>query len=143
MKPQLSGIDGDRESGKRRSKRLCIAMPVTVRGKNGGALFEEAVSTATVSAHGCMVYLATEVIKGQQISIVNPHTGEELPCTAIFLGKREAGKMEVALEFDEPSPLFWRINFPPEDWDPDERKRPGASVQSPFQAKNTPAKKDR
>jgi hypothetical protein len=73
-----------------------------------------------------MVRLAAQVARSQQISIINPKTAEELPCTVIFLGPKDAGKTEVGIEFAEPSPVFWRIAFPPEDWDPAERKRPVA-----------------
>jgi len=67
--------------------------------------------------------MTNRVARAQQISIVNPKTAEELPCSVNFIGQRDAGKMEVGIEFSEPSPLFWRIAFPPEDWDPSERKR--------------------
>jgi hypothetical protein len=63
-------------------------------------------------------------VRGQEIAIVNPKTAEELPSTVTFIGLKEGGKAEVGAEFAEPSPLFWRIAFPPADWDSAERKRP-------------------
>jgi len=112
---------------RRRSQRVNIAMPVLVRGKRGGQPFEEQALTISVSAHGCMVRVATPLTRLQEVAIVNVKTAEELPCKVTFLGQKEAGKTEVAVEFSEPSPVFWRIAFPPEDWDPSERKRPGGS----------------
>jgi len=114
---------------RRRSVRVNISMPVLVRGKKGTQSFEEPAQTISVSAHGCMVRLAVQVARGQEIAIVNTKTAEELPCTVTFLGQRDGGKTEVGVEFSEPSPLFWRIAFPPEDWDPAERKRSGAVRQ--------------
>src|SRR5580692_12058616 len=108
---------------RRRSHRVYITMPVIIRGKNGNHPFSEETRTASVNAHGCMVRLAEKVVKGQEVAIVNPKTVEELPCTVTFVGQKDAGKTEVGLEFVEPSPLFWRITFPAEDWDPTERKR--------------------
>jgi hypothetical protein len=99
-------------------------MPVIIRGKNGQQTFSEETRTASVNAHGCMVRLAEKVVKGQEVAIVNPKTVEELPCTVTFVGQKESGKTEVGLEFIEPSPHFWRITFPSDDWDPAERKRP-------------------
>jgi len=99
-------------------------MPVLVRGKKGDLPFTEETHTASVNVHGCMVRLAEKVVRGQEVTIVNPNTVEELPCTVAFVGQSESGRTEVGLEFIEPSPLFWRITFPPEDWDPSERKRP-------------------
>lgn len=112
---------------RRRSHRVHITMPVLVRGEKGTQSFEEQTVTISVNAHGCMVRLATPVARNQEISIINPKTAEELPCRITFLGPKEAGKTEVGIEFAEPSPVFWRIAFPPENWDPTERKRPSAS----------------
>jgi PilZ domain len=116
---------GDSNSERRRSHRVNIAMPVLVRGKKGTQAFEEEALTISVSAHGCMVKIGTPVARSQEIAIVNKKTAEELPCTVTFLGQKDSGKTEVGVEFAEPSPLFWRIAFPPEDWDPSERKRSG------------------
>jgi hypothetical protein len=110
---------------RRRSHRVNISMPVLVRGKRGTQPFEEEAQTISVSAHGCMVRVATPVARNQEIAIVNTKTAEELPCTVTFLGQKDNGKTEIGVEFAEASPLFWRIAFPPEDWDPSERKRSG------------------
>ncbi len=100
-------------------------MPVLVRGTAAGKRFEEQALTISVSAHGCLLRLAAVVDRAQEISIVNPRTAEELPCTITFTGQKESGKSEIGVEFcQKPSPLFWRIAFPPEDWDP----RPSASA---------------
>ena len=111
---------------RRRSHRVHIAMPVLVRWKKGTQSFEEQTATISVNAHGCMVRLAAAVARSQELSIINPKTAEELPCTVTFLGPKEGGKTEVGIEFAEPSPVFWRIAFPPENWDPTERKRAGS-----------------
>jgi PilZ domain len=111
---------------RRRSHRVNIAMPILVRGTRGTQRFEEESLTVSVSAHGCNLRVANPVARGQEIALVNKKTAEELPCTVTFIGQKDAGKIEIGVEFIEPSPLFWRIAFPPEDWDPSERKRPGA-----------------
>ena len=118
-------------SERRRSHRVNIAMPVLVRGRKGTQTFEEEAQTISVSAHGCMVRVANPVARGQEVAIVNKKTAEELPCTVTFIGQKDQGKTEVGVEFAEPSPLFWRIAFPPEDWDPSERKRSGTPHQRP------------
>lgn len=122
-KTTIAGTANDNNAERRRSHRVHIAMPVLVRGKKGTQAFEEQTHTISVNAHGCMVRMTTPVTRAQEIKIVNTKTAEELPCTVTFLGQRDGGKMEVGVEFAEPSPVFWRIAFPPEDWDPAERKR--------------------
>jgi hypothetical protein len=118
--------DGERAAGKRRSQRVHIAIPVIVRAQSGNLMTEENTTTGIVSAHGCMVYLTMPVVKGQELFIINDQTTEEMPCTVTLLGKREGSKGEVGLEFTTPSAAFWRIRFPPEDWNSDERKLPTA-----------------
>ena len=109
----------------RRTQRVQIAMPVLVR----GARFEEATSTVAVNAHGCLVMLKAPVSRDDEVSLINPKTAEELPSKIVSLGKPEDGKIPVGIEFAEPSPLFWQINFPPDDWlTSSERKRPGTST---------------
>jgi PilZ domain len=125
IKPAPPGSAGETAGEHRRSQRVQIVMPVLVRGEAEDKPFEENAFTNSISANGCMLLMSRVVTRNQQIRIVNPKTAEELPCRVAFLGKRMDGKTEVGLEFAEASPLFWRIAFPPEDWDPAERKRAG------------------
>jgi hypothetical protein len=108
----------------RRTQRVHIQMAVIVRGTSKGKPFEEETKTTTVNANGCLVSLDAPVARGQQVSIVNSKTVEELTCNVAFISENKGSKSEVGLEFTEPSPLFWRIGFPPEDWsESSERKR--------------------
>ncbi len=138
IKPSVPGSSsGELTAERRRTQRVLIAMPVLVRGGTAPKTFEEATTTVSVNANGCLLRLAQQVVRGQQIAVVNPKTAEELPSTVTFIGAKESGKSEIGVEFAEPSPLFWRIAFPPPDWDATERKRPtGARVP----AKPTPNK---
>ncbi len=109
----------------RRTQRVRIGMSVEICSADGEP-FQEKTKTITVNANGCLVLLATKVKRGQNLKIINPQTQEELACAVIFQGDYNSGKSEVGLEFSEPSPKFWRIAFPPNDWDPNERKRASA-----------------
>ena len=115
---------------RRRSHRVYITMPVIIRGTNGQLPFSEETHTASVNAHGCMVRLAEKVVRGQGVAILNPKTAEELPCTVTFVGRMESGKSELGLEFIEPSPLFWRMTFPSEDWDSSEPRPSGTTTRT-------------
>jgi hypothetical protein len=127
MKPPASAGAADSAPDRRRSHRVQIAMGLLVRGASGAVNFQEETKTISVSAHGCMVHLAAKVARGQQITIINKKTAEELGCTVTYLGQTDGAKAEVGIEFTEASPVFWRIAFPPENWDPSERKRASAT----------------
>lgn len=126
IKTSPTRSEGEITTGKRRSQRIHISMPVLVKGVHGGTAFEELTNTVTVSAYGCMLYIATRLARGQQISLVNPQTKEEVTCAVSYVTQKDSKSAEVGIEFAEPSTRFWRINFPPENADPDERKRPVA-----------------
>ena len=108
-----------------------MTIPVIVRGKTRGAEFEEYTHTVSVSANGCLLHLRRPVERGQDVHLLNPQTTEELPCRVVYSGPREKGKSEVGLEFMEASPLFWRVAFPPADWDRKDRKLPPEKDPAP------------
>jgi hypothetical protein len=131
-KPSVQGSAVESSgSERRRTQRVQIAMPIIVRCRDSKPPFEEKTQTVSVNANGCLLRIQAQVVRTQKLFLVNPQTTEELPCTVTFLGKKDGGKTEVGIEFAEASPLFWRISFPPEDWDPSERKRPSTTPVAP------------
>jgi hypothetical protein len=108
-----------------RTTRVTLAINVSIRGQNAaGSPFNETCQTLTVNANGCLLEMATPVAKEQPLVLKNVRTTAEIPCTVVSLGNNANGKTQVALRFEQPSPRFWGLGFPPEDWDPADRKRP-------------------
>lgn len=126
--PQLAAESYEK---KRRTQRVQIMMPVIVRGTARGQAFEEKTQTVTVNAHGCLVLLKTAIDRTQEVMLINSKTAEELPCQVMFIGQKDGDRVQVGLQFAERSPLFWRIMFPPEDWDPSQRKRHTGAAPAP------------
>jgi hypothetical protein len=103
----------------RRSQRVCIRLPITVLREGPGTnVASEETHTLIVNAHGALIQLALTVEVGQLLGIKNAHTLEQLVCRVVHLGADQTGKREVGVEFEVPSPRFWRIAFPPGDWSP-------------------------
>lgn len=117
---------------RRRTQRVQIRMPVLVRGTHKDQAFEENTHTVTVNAHGCLILMNYVLERGQEVMLINSKTAEELPCQVMFVGQKEGEQVQVGLQFAERSPLFWRIMFPPEDWDPSQRKRHSVGTAAPF-----------
>jgi PilZ domain-containing protein len=127
MKGSVTRLADEYGSTRRRTQRVKIAIPVTVRIPRANASFyEEFTETVVVNAHGCLARLAVSLEQGQQIHIINSKSADEQACTVVWIGKFSEGKTEVGLEFSEPAPRFWRITFPPENWNPADRKLPTA-----------------
>jgi hypothetical protein len=120
----LFAHSGSRQINQRRTQRVKIAMPIRVSGGVNRAVFDELTETVTVSAHGCLVHLKTAVVEKQDLLIVNPATQQQVRGSIVFLGEDSPTPREVGIEFAAAFPLFWGITFPPENWDPAERKLP-------------------
>lgn len=84
----------------------------------GNNVASEETQTLIVNAHGALIQLALTVEMGQLLVIKNKQTMEQLVCRVVHLGAEQLGKYEVGIEFEAPSPRFWRITFPPADWTP-------------------------
>jgi hypothetical protein len=105
------------EKTRRRSMRVLLSMPVTVKGKGeDGKAFDEDSRTLVVNAHGALIALSTPVKMGTTLTVANNRTKESLECRVAFVGHAQAGKTQVGIEFVNPSPNFWEISFPPDDW---------------------------
>jgi hypothetical protein len=97
--------------------RVLLSVPIQANGKAAdGEDFKEEARTLVVNAHGALISLATAVVAGQHITISNKATSQSLDCRIVYLGTAQGGKTQMGIEFVRPSPSFWQIDFPPDDW---------------------------
>ncbi|MGA2844479.1 MAG: hypothetical protein ABSF68_03560 [Candidatus Acidiferrales bacterium] len=105
------------DPGRRRSMRVLLSVPISVSGKTvQNQDFSEETRTLVVNAHGALISLAAPVVANQTIFVSNNATQETEECRIVYLGNTQAGKAQMGVEFLSPSPSFWQIDFPPEDW---------------------------
>jgi hypothetical protein len=110
----------------RRTHRAQVAIPILVyANEDSGGPLKEMAETRVVDATGGLILLTSNVVIGQKLLLVNIKTEEEIICTVATLLDEKDGKVAVGIVFDRPSPRFWGLAFPPENWDPADRKRPG------------------
>ena len=116
--PEGSPFQVGSDATRRRSQRVILTMAVTVRTVDGPKVtpFEEETHTLVVNVHGALVVLAGQVTKGQKLLLTNRATKQEQMCRVASLGPTSEGKAQIGIEFLKPSPDFWHISFPPEDW---------------------------
>jgi len=112
----------------RRSQRLLLRVQVIAERRVGQPDTKtEPTETLAVNAHGALILLAPPVADTEQILVKNARTSEEQMCRVVYQGLTEAGRLQVGVEFITPSPNFWRVSFPPEDWASSVKEvRPGA-----------------
>jgi hypothetical protein len=97
--------------------RVLLSVPIHVSGKTTDSQnFDEETRTLVVNAHGALISLAAKVAAGQHVSVNNKATQRSMDCRVVYLGNPAAGKIQMGVEFTEPCPSFWQIDFPPDDW---------------------------
>lgn len=97
--------------------RVLLSVPVVACGElSDGKKFEEETRTLLVNAHGALIALTTPLKPNHQITLSHKISKEEQLCKVVYLGNVQGAKRQIGIEFVNPSPQFWRIDFPPEDW---------------------------
>jgi hypothetical protein len=105
------------DPGRRRSMRVLLSVPIAVSGKTvSNEDFQEETRTLVVNAHGALISLAAQVAAAQEITVSNKATQHTHQCRIVYVGNTQAGKAQMGIEFVKPSPTFWQIDFPPDDW---------------------------
>jgi hypothetical protein len=102
---------------RRRSQRVLLAVPLEVSGKRPNKTsFAEKTRTIIINSHGALLHLKESVMNAQVLALKNDATNEKIDCTVVDIFSGQEGVPEVAIEFCEPCPRFWRVTFPPADW---------------------------
>lgn len=116
---------------RRRSGRWGAHVPVFVYGHTPGQtpFHEEAYST-NVSALGARLVMMATVRPGQTLFLTNKITQVEQECRVAYVAGHDPQTVEVAVEFPQLAPDFWRITSGP--------IKPGPAVSSPGSRKRRP-----
>ncbi len=105
------------DPGRRRSMRVLLSVPIQVSGRMAdGKTFQEDTRTLVVNAHGALISLAAPVAAGQVLSVANNATRQVQDSRVVHVGTTQGGKTQMGIEFSKPTPRFWQIDFPPDDW---------------------------
>lgn len=99
---------GDRILGKRWAHRVDLSAPVFVYGSINGEPFSEISKTLDVSVNGALVAINVRVVPEQRVLMTNLQTQQDLKCRVVRI---DTHRRAVALEFLEPCPGFWCIDF--------------------------------
>lgn len=105
------------EKNRRRSERVVLRVPLQLSAKmsNGKRINIDAYSLV-VNAHGGLIDVGIELLKGQHIILNNAGTEKAATGTVLRVEGLDDGRFSVAFEFEFPAPSFWPVVFPPADW---------------------------
>ena len=103
---------------RRRSQRVMVRVPVTLKIIVVGKTVTANAATVSVNDHGAML-LCTRTFPAETIlELQNDRTAEKMPCRVTRTPIENTDGYLIPIEFSAPSPAFWRISFPPRDWKP-------------------------
>ena len=106
-------------SNQRRSSRVFVRLPVMMIGRNSrGRTFRTVTETIVINAHGGLMYLNEPLEMNSMVVVSNPTTQEEQESRIVYLGDFAEKGQRVGIEFLQPSPHFWGVDFKPNDWPP-------------------------
>jgi PilZ domain len=125
--PSMRGEDGTNPrhdvmgepnpDNRRRSRRVLIQVAVLVKVEMPGGKHGQAQAfTLSVNAHGGLLEGTMRMNTGQKITLVNPRTKKEVSCRVVRVDGSSESSFTIAFEFDQPTPRFWPLTFPPENW---------------------------
>lgn len=104
-------------ASRRRSERVLLQIRLLLETRlEAEKLVSMDAFTLVVNAHGGLLELSYKLPRGQKIWLTNLGTGTKMPCHVMGARKSDDGAFAVAFEFENPSPDFWSIHFPPNDW---------------------------
>jgi hypothetical protein len=103
---------------RRRSQRVMLRVPVTVRLEVAGQKVTVQANTVSINDHGAMLLCVRSFSLDSKLEIENDRTHEKQPCRVTRTAVESPEGYLIPVEFAKPAPGFWRISFPPTDWKP-------------------------
>ena len=98
---------------RRRSQRVMIRIPVTLRLTTAAQEVILQVTTAWVNDHGAMLQCSRMLAPDTTLEIQNERTCEKQLCRVTRTPIESRDGYLIPVEFAAPTPGFWHISFPP------------------------------
>lgn len=105
---------------RRRSQRVMLRIPVTLKIIVAGKPVKADATTVSVNDHGAMILCTRSFATETVLELHNDRTGEKMNCRVTRTPIENPDGYLIPVEFATASPAFWRISFPPRDWKPGE-----------------------
>ena len=98
---------------RRRTLRVALTVPLTVRGKtDSGEKFSAQTHSQSVNRHGALFQLEEIVLVGQTLMLLNDNTTQSTECRVVSIHRARDGKQYIGVEFISPETNFWHMQFP-------------------------------
>jgi len=101
---------------RRRTQRVIIRVPVTLELSVNGETLKLHAHTVAVNVHGAMFLCKRPLDTNTQIAVLNERTRQQTGARVSRSPRTSSEGFLIPIEFTSPSPNFWQISFPPENW---------------------------
>ncbi len=105
---------------RKRSQRVLLRVRASVHVAVKGKPTTLEASTVSVHPQGALVLLKQHLPADTRLVLEHSSTREKVACRVTRAAKEMPEGFHVPVEFDSPSPGFWKIDFPPLDWRPED-----------------------
>ncbi|HKW89315.1 MAG TPA: PilZ domain-containing protein [Candidatus Acidoferrales bacterium] len=105
---------------RRRSQRVTLRVGVRLLANVRGTESIVEAFTVNVNDHGALLICAQPLAIDDRFTLENKYTRSRVACRVTRKPKEASFGYQVAIEFEQASPKFWQIVFPPPDWKPTE-----------------------
>lgn len=105
---------------RRRTQRVLLRVRANIHVALEGKSSSFDVTTLSVNHHGALVMMDKNLPPDTRLVLEHTGTRERVACKVARGAREMPGGFHVPIEFDSPSPDFWRIAFPPSDWRADD-----------------------
>lgn len=104
---------------RRRTQRVLLRVRASIHVALQGQAKTFDVATLSVNPHGAVVVMNQNLPAETRVVLEHASTKERVSCKVARPPRHMAEGYHIPLEFDSPAPAFWKIDFPPSDWRPD------------------------
>jgi hypothetical protein len=105
---------------RRRGQRVLLRIQASIHVSLQGKATTIDVATLSVNPGEALVLMKQGLPVETRLVLEHKATKERIACKVARPPKEMPEGYHVPLEFDSPSPAFWKIDFPPADWRPDD-----------------------
>jgi len=101
-----SGRDTSLQHERRRTRRICVYVPLFVYGYKGDNPFHEDACIVAINAHGGLISMQTAVLPGQKLLVINKRDETTHQCVVLSVRAQRERVFDVGFEFPGPMLQF-------------------------------------
>ena len=119
--PQVSVKTPIASQERRRGQRVLLRIRANIHVALQGKATTLDAATLSVTPQGAVVVMKQNLAVETRLVLEHGSTKQRVDCKVARPSRATAEGFHIPLEFDSPAPGFWKINFPPSDWRPDDQ----------------------